>query len=463
MPIGNILIIDDHKRVRISLQMLLQDEFDTVNVLSNPKSLLSELQDNSYDIVLLDMNFSAGVNTGNEGLFWMNEILKYDPDLAVVLLTAYGDVELAVTAIKKGATDFVLKPWDNNKLSSTLKSALSLRQSKKKIQKLETDKQDLTRELNQNKSEMIGRSTVMMNLQKLLQKVAVTDANVLVLGEHGTGKELIAREIHQQSNRSNKPMVSVDMGAMSESLFESELFGHVKGAFTDAREDRQGRFELASGGTIFLDEIGNLSLAMQAKLLSVLQNREVIRVGDHQTRSIDIRLVCATNKNLQEMVAEGTFREDLLYRINTIQVDVPALRDRTSDIALLAEYFLMKYATKYDKRPLNYTDEALLKLQNYPWPGNVRELQHTVEKAVILSEGSRITKEDFLLKKNGTQASYVAPQSFVDMEKQMILAAMERHEGNLTHMARELGVTRPTLYHKIKKYDLYKPFYSGYS
>jgi len=454
MPIGNILIIDDHKRVRISLQMLLQDEFDTVNVLSNPKSLLSELQDNSYDIVLLDMNFSAGVNTGNEGLFWMNEILKYDPDLAVVLLTAYGDVELAVTAIKKGATDFVLKPWDNNKLSSTLKSALSLRQSKKKIQKLETDKQDLTRELNQNKSEMIGRSTVMMNLRKLLQKVAVTDANVLVLGEHGTGKELIAREIHQQSNRSNKPMVSVDMGAMSESLFESELFGHVKGAFTDAREDRQGRFELASGGTIFLDEIGNLSLAMQAKLLSVLQNREVIRVGDHQTRSIDIRLVCATNKNLQEMVAEGTFREDLLYRINTIQVDVPALRDRTSDIALLAEYFLMKYATKYDKRPLNYTDEALLKLQNYPWPGNVRELQHTVEKAVILSEGSRITKEDFLLKKNGTQASYVAPQSFVDMEKQMILAAMERHEGNLTHMARELGVTRPTLYHKIKKYDL---------
>ncbi|WP_282013613.1 sigma-54-dependent transcriptional regulator [Marinifilum flexuosum] len=454
MPIGNILIVDDHKRVRISLQMLLQDEFDTVNVLSNPKSLLSELQDNSYDIVLLDMNFSAGVNTGNEGLFWMNEILKYDPDLAVVLLTAYGDVELAVTAIKKGATDFVLKPWDNNKLSSTLKSALSLRQSKKKIQKLETDKQDLTRELNQNKSEMIGRSTVMMNLRKLLQKVAVTDANVLVLGEHGTGKELIAREIHQQSNRSNKPMVSVDMGAMSESLFESELFGHVKGAFTDAKEDRQGRFELASGGTIFLDEIGNLSLAMQAKLLSVLQNREVIRVGDHQTRSIDIRLVCATNKNLQEMVAEGTFREDLLYRINTIQVDVPALRDRTSDIALLAEYFLMKYATKYDKRPLNYTDEALVKLQNYPWPGNVRELQHTVEKAVILSEGSRITKEDFLLKQNGTQASNVAPQSFVDMEKQMILAAMERHEGNLTHMARELGVTRPTLYHKIKKYDL---------
>ncbi|PXY01244.1 sigma-54-dependent Fis family transcriptional regulator [Marinifilum breve] len=454
MPPGNILIVDDHKRVRISLQMLLQDEFDTVNVLSNPKSLLSELQHNSYDIVLLDMNFSAGVNTGNEGLFWMNEILKYDPDLAVVLLTAYGDVELAVTAIKQGATDFVLKPWDNNKLISTLKSALSLRLSKKKIQKLETDKQDLTRELNQNKSEMIGRSSVMMNLRKLLQKVAITDANVLVLGEHGTGKELIAREIHQQSKRSNKPMVSVDMGAMSESLFESELFGHVKGAFTDAREDRQGRFELASGGTIFLDEIGNLSLAMQAKLLSVLQNREVIRVGDHQSRRIDIRLVCATNKNLQEMVAEGTFREDLLYRINTIQVDVPALRDRASDIVLLAEYFLMKYANKYDKRPLTYTDEVLVKLQNYPWPGNVRELQHAVEKAVILSEGDRIASEDFLLKQNEAQATNLPPQSFMEMEKQMILTAMERHDGNLTHMARELGVTRPTLYHKIKKYDL---------
>ncbi len=454
MSMGNILIVDDHKRVRISLQMLLQDEFDTVNVLSNPKSLLRELQVNSYDIVLLDMNFSAGVNTGNEGLFWMNEILKYDPDLAVVLLTAYGDVELAVTAVKKGATDFVLKPWDNNKLISTLKSALSLRLSKKKIQKLETDKQDLTRELNQNKSEMIGRSTAMMNLRKLMQKVAVTDANVLVLGEHGTGKELIAREIHQQSQRSMKPMVSVDMGAMSESLFESELFGHAKGAFTDAREDRQGRFELASGGTIFLDEIGNLSLAMQAKLLSVLQNRQVIRLGDHQTRSIDIRLVCATNKNLQEMVAEGTFREDLLYRINTIQIEVPSLRDRISDVALLAEYFLMKYATKYDKRRLTYTDEAIDKLQNYPWPGNVRELQHAVEKAVILSEGDKITCEDFLLKQNGVRASNLPPQSFMDMEKQMILTAMERHEGNLTHMARELGVTRPTLYHKIRKYDL---------
>jgi DNA-binding NtrC family response regulator len=454
MSAGNILIVDDHKRVRISLQMLLQDEFEMVNVLSNPKTLLNELQANCYDIILLDMNFSAGVNTGNEGLFWMNEILKHDPDLAVVLLTAYGDVELAVKAIKQGASDFVLKPWDNNKLISTLQSALKLRQSKRKIQKLEIDKQELTRELNQRKSEMLGRSTAMMNLRKLLQKVAVTNANVLVLGEHGTGKELIAREIHQQSDRNRKPMVSVDMGAMNESIFESELFGHVKGAFTDAREDRQGRFELASGGTIFLDEIGNLSLAMQAKLLSVLQNREVIRVGDHQVRSIDIRLVCATNKNLQEMIAKGTFREDLLYRINTIQIDVPPLRNRGSDIVLLAEYFLMNYAKKYSKGRLKYTDEALVKLRNYAWPGNIRELQHAVEKAVILSEKEKITEEDFFLNQKPGQRVEIPAQSFVKMEKQMILAAMERHGGNLTHMAKELGVTRPTLYHKIKKYDL---------
>lgn len=451
---GKILIVDDHKRVRVSLQMLLQDEFEQVDVLANPKSLMSELQANAYDVILLDMNFSAGVNTGNEGMYWMSEILKHEPDLAVILLTAYGDVELAVKAIKQGATDFVLKPWDNNKLISTLKTALKLRHSKKKIRKLETDKQDLTRELNQHKSEMIGRSSAMMDLRKMIQKVAVTDANVLVLGEHGTGKELIAREIHQQSNRSGKPLVSVDMGAMSESLFESELFGHAKGAFTDAKADRQGRFELASGGTIFLDEIGNLSLAMQAKLLSVLQNRQVIRVGDHEPRTIDIRLVCATNKDLQKMVIEGTFREDLLYRINTIQIDVPALRERGTDIALLAEYFLMKYRTKYSKPILNYANGTLEKLSAYNWPGNVRELQHAVEKAVILSDSDSIAADDFLLKPDHDATGKLPPLSFVEMEKQMISSAMDRHNGNLTHMAKELGVTRPTLYHKLKKYDL---------
>jgi DNA-binding NtrC family response regulator len=451
---GKILIVDDHKRVRVSLQMLLQDEFEQVDVLANPKSLMSELQANAYDVILLDMNFSAGVNTGNEGMYWMSEILKHEPDLAVILLTAYGDVELAVKAIKQGATDFVLKPWDNNKLISTLKTALKLRHSKKKIRKLETDKQDLTRELNQHKSEMIGRSSAMMDLRKMIQKVAVTDANVLVLGEHGTGKELIAREIHQQSNRCGKPLVSVDMGAMSESLFESELFGHAKGAFTDAKADRQGRFELASGGTIFLDEIGNLSLAMQAKLLSVLQNRQVIRVGDHESRTIDIRLVCATNKDLQKMVIEGTFREDLLYRINTIQIDVPALRERGTDIALLAEYFLMKYRTKYSKPILNYANGTLEKLSAYNWPGNVRELQHAVEKAVILSDSDSIAADDCLLKPDHDATGKLPPLSFVEMEKQMISSAMDRHNGNLTHMAKELGVTRPTLYHKLKKYDL---------
>jgi len=454
MSSGKILIVDDHKRVRVSLQMLLQDEFELVNTLSNPKSLKSELQACQYDIVLLDMNFSAGVNTGNEGLFWMKEIKKQNIDIAVVLLTAYGDVELAVNAIKNGASDFVLKPWDNNKLIITLKTALKLRNSKIKIQKLESDKKELTKELNHNQTKIIGRSKVMNDLQKVIFKVAKTNANVLVLGEHGSGKEIVAREIHRMSDRSKNILISVDMGAISESLFESELFGHTKGAFTDAKEEKIGRFELASGGTLFLDEIGNLSLEMQAKLLSVLQCRQVIRVGDHKIRHIDIRLICATNKNLEKMVEEGSFREDLLYRINTIQLDVPALRDRGGDIVLLAEYFLLKYAKKYNKGKLQFAVGVYEKLLNYSWVGNVRELQHAVEKAVILCEQNIITNDDFLFKQTSRQIVKLPPKSFGEMEKQMILSAMERYKGNLTHMAKELGVTRPTLYHKIKKYDL---------
>jgi len=454
MSSEKILIVDDHKRVRVSLQMLLQDEFELVNTLSNPKSLLSELQSCQYDIVLLDMNFSAGINTGNEGLFWMQEIKKQNADLVVVLLTAYGDVELAVNAIKNGASDFVLKPWDNNKLIITLKTALKLRNSKLKIQKLESDKRELSKELNHNQTEIIGQSKVMMDLKKVISKVAKTDANVLILGEHGSGKEVVAREMHRLSNRCENVFISVDMGAISESLFESELFGHEKGAFTDAKEAKIGRFELASGGTLFLDEIGNLSLEMQAKLLSVLQCRQVTRVGDHKARNIDIHLLCATNKNLEKMVEEGSFREDLLYRINTIRLDVPALRDRGGDIVLLAEYFLLKYAKKYNKGKLRFTIEARDKLRNYLWTGNVRELQHAVEKAVILSEQNMITSDDFLFKQINGQAVRISPKSFEEMEKQMIIMAMDRYKGNLTHMAKELGVTRPTLYHKIKKYDL---------
>ncbi len=454
MSIGRVLIVDDHKRVLTALQILLQDEFEEVQTLSNPNSLLSALETNQFDIILLDMNFSAGVNTGNEGFFWLNKILEKDPNMAVVLLTAYGDVDLAVKAMKVGAIDFILKPWDNNKLISTLNTALQLRRSKQKIVQLENEKAELTREINQPSTQMIGRSKSMLEMKRIIEKVASTDANILILGEHGTGKELIARELHQKSERSNGVFITVDMGAISESLFESELFGHAKGAFTDARESRVGRFEIASGGTLFLDEIGNLSMPMQAKLLSALQTRKIIRLGDNQVRDIDIRLICATNKNLVQMAMDGEFREDLLYRINTIQIDVPELRNRNGDIAVLAEYYLRKYAVKYNKENLRFAKNTMDKLMSYSWPGNVRELQHTIEKAVILTDNSELLAEEFLLKERRINEMKNEAVSFEEMEKQLIGSAMGRHKGNMSHIAKELGVTRPTLYHKIKKYDL---------
>ncbi|BAX81306.1 sigma-54-dependent transcriptional regulator [Labilibaculum antarcticum] len=454
MSIGRVLIVDDHKRVLTALQILLQDEFEEVQTLSNPNSLLSTLATNQYDIILLDMNFSAGVNTGNEGLFWLKKILDKDTDLAVVLMTAYGDVELAVKAIKVGASDFILKPWDNNKLVSTLKTALELRRSKQKIIQLENEKAGLAREMNQASTQMIGRSKPMLEMLRIVEKVASTDANILILGEHGTGKELIARELHQKSERCNGIFITVDMGAITESLFESELFGHVKGAFTDARESRIGRFEIASGGTLFLDEIGNLSMPMQAKLLGALQTHKIIRLGDNQVRDIDIRLICATNKNLVQMVVDGEFREDLLYRINTIQIDVPELRYRNGDVAVLAEYYLRKYAAKYNKENLRFAKNTIDKLMGYSWPGNVRELQHTIEKAVILTDNPELLAEEFLFKERRINEIKNEAVSFEEMEKQLIGSSMDRHKGNMSHIAKELGVTRPTLYHKIKKYDL---------
>lgn len=454
MSIGKLLIVDDHKRVLTALQILLQDEFEQVEILSNPNLLPASLETHQFDIILLDMNFSAGVNTGNEGFFWLKKILDKDPDMAVILLTAYGDVELAVKAIKVGATNFILKPWDNSKLVLTLKTALELRLSKQKIVKLESEKEELAREFNQPLTQMIGRSKPMLDMQRIIGKVAGTDANILILGEHGTGKELIARELHRKSQRCNSVFITVDLGAITESLFESELFGHVKGAFTDARESRMGRFEIASGGTLFLDEIGNLSMPMQAKLLSALQTHQIIRLGDNKIRDIDIRLICATNKNLEQMVMEGNFREDLLYRINTIQIDVPELRNRNGDVAVLSEYYLRKYARKYNKENLYFSAKAIDKLVNYSWPGNVRELQHTIEKAVILTDNSELTADDFLFKANQCKILKNEAFSFDEMERQMIISAMNRHKGNLSHMAKELGVTRPTLYHKIEKYDL---------
>ncbi len=454
MSTGKILVVDDQKSVLVALQLLLQDEFDEVITLSNPNCLLSTLENHAIDVVVLDMNFSAGVNTGNEGIYWLTKIVEHDPKLSIILLTAYGDVELAVKAIKLGAVDFVLKPWDNRKLITTIQTAIQLRQSKQKIDRLEGEKQSLTQVLNRSETQMIGRSKVMLNLNRIIQKVAATDVNVLILGENGTGKELIAREIHAQSARREAALITVDMGAVSESLFESELFGHVKGAFTDAKADKPGRFELASGGTLFLDEIGNLSLPMQAKLLSVLQTRQLIRLGDNQIREIDIRLVCATNKNLIQMVAEGEFREDLLYRINTIHIDVPPLRKRGEDIAVLAEFYLRKYAQKYDKPKLSFSSKTLDKLMQYNWPGNVRELQHTIEKAVILTDNNKLMADEFLFHQVPKRNGKYKATSLADMEKEIIALALEHHEGNMSRIANELGVTRPTLYNKLKKYDL---------
>ncbi len=454
MSIGKVLIVDDHKRVLTALQILLQDEFEEVQTLSNPNSLSFALETNQFDIILLDMNFSAGLNTGNEGFFWLNKILEKDPDMAVVLLTAYGDVELAVKAMKVGASDFILKPWDNNKLVCILKTALELRRSKQKIVQLENEKVELTREINQDLTQMIGRSKSMLEMQRIIEKVACTEANVLIFGEHGTGKELIARELHRKSKRCKGAFITVDMGSIAESLFESELFGHVKGAFTDAKESRIGRFEIANRGTLFLDEIGNLSMPMQAKLLSALQMRKIIRLGDNQVRDIDIRLICATNKNLVQMTMEGEFREDLLYRINTIQIDVPELRNRNGDVAVLAEYYLRKYALKYNKENLRFAKNTMDKLMSYSWPGNVRELQHTIEKAVILTDNSELLAEEFLFNERHINKMKYEAVSFEEMERHLICAAIDRHKGNMSHIAKELGVTRPTLYHKIKKYDL---------
>jgi len=395
---GKLLIVDDNKSILSALEILLQDEFDEVKTIANPNQLPSLIESNEFDLVLLDMNFSAGVNTGNEGLYWLSRIREIKPDLEVVLFTAYGDVELAVKALKQGAADFVLKPWDNEKLKATLQNVLKLQQSKKEIKKLKQKESALKSEINKEKHFIIAQSTQMLQVLSLVRKVAKTDANVLITGDNGTGKELIARELHRFSQRADEIMVSVDMGAISETLFESELFGHKKGSFTDAREDRTGKIENANYGTLFLDEIGNLPIHLQPKLLSVLQNREVTPIGSNKPVPVDVRLICATNRKPDKMVADGTFREDLLYRINTIHIDIPPLRERKEDIPAIANYFLKIYCSKY-RKPCSYISESgLAKLTSYKWPGNVRELQHTIERAVILSDKKELTSDDFFFK-----------------------------------------------------------------
>ncbi|HJF72369.1 MAG TPA: sigma-54 dependent transcriptional regulator [Butyricimonas virosa] len=449
---GTILVVDDNKAVLNALEMLLAGVFREVITLRTPNQIEAILESGRVDVVLLDMNFSAGINTGNEGLYWLSRIKEYAAEIPVVLFTAYADIDLAVRAVKEGATDFVVKPWDNAKLVATLLAAYRLHESRREVEQLKAKEEVLKGQLSPERTVVWGESDVMRRVRQLIEKVAVTDANVLITGENGTGKEIVAREIHALSGRKGEVMISVDMGAITETLFESELFGHVKGAFTDAREDRVGKFEAANKGTLFLDEIGNLSYALQSKLLATLQSRKVIRVGSNKPIDVNIRLICATNSDLPRMVKEGTFREDLLYRINTIHVEVPPLRERGNDILLLAEAFLRDYGRKYRKPDLSFSGETRQRLLGYSWPGNVRELQHTVEKAVIMCDRQVLTPEDFLFK---SEPSEMAPlETLEDMEREMIRKALERHEGNLSAVASRLGITRQTLYNKMKKFNL---------
>ena len=451
MQDAKILVIDDNKSVLSALEILLQFEYKTVNTISNPNQISSFPDLDTYDIVLLDMNFSAGVNTGNEGIFWLREIRKKAPQISVIMMTAYGAIDLAVKALKEGAADFVLKPWNNDKLLATVKSAYELRKSQKEVSQLKEKESNLKQVINQSNNHIIGNSKALKAVLNLTAKVAKTEVNVLVTGENGTGKELIARELHKLSSRNNEVFISVDMGSISENLFESELFGHTKGSFTDAKEDRAGKFEAASGGTLFLDEIGNLSLQAQAKLLSAIQNKTIVRVGSNKPISVDIRLICATNENLDKMVTDGLFREDLLYRINTIRIEVPPLREREGDILVLADFYLKKFAVKYAKQGLRINQAAQEKLMAYAWPGNIRELLHTLERAVILSEGNVLNPEDFLLESKANTSATTGPETLEEMELLMITKALDQNDGNYSAAAEQLGISRQTLYNKLKK------------
>ena len=445
---GTILIVDDNRNILTTVRMLLEPVFANIITIANPNSIPAKLREEHPDVVLLDMNFSSGINSGNEGLFWLREIKSLSPKTEVVLFTAYADIQLAVTGIKEGAADFIVKPFDNGKMISTLTEARDKNKTADKAAGKLGGK-------NAQGLMYWGESEVITDLRHVVEKVAATDANILITGENGTGKEVLANEIHRLSARSGKKMLPVDMGAISETLFESELFGHVKGAFTDAKVDKPGKFELADGSTIFLDEIGNLSYSLQAKLLTALQRRSIVRVGGSTQIPVDVRLVCATNRNLQQMVNDGEFREDLLYRINTIHLKLPALRQRKADIVPLANRFLRQYGDIYNKTNLRFSDEAERKLTSLPWYGNIRELQHAIEKAVILSDGGMISAEDI---DGGNQTRREKPleevQTLDEMESRMIEKTIKECEGNLSVVAARLGISRQTLYNKIKRYGL---------
>lgn len=451
---GRLLIVDDNKSILKALHYILDPVFEEVRSVNSPNQISYILDNNDFDVVLLDMNFSAGVDNGNEGIYWLRNLLKNDSDAVVVLITAYGDIELAVKAIREGAFDFVVKPWENQKLISTLKAGLKLRQSKTEIKKLRKMHKVINEEVSPNDI-FISNSHKISDLYSKIKKIARTDANVLLIGENGTGKELFAREIHRNSKRKDELLMTVDMATLNESLFESELFGHVKGSFTDARDDRTGKFEAASGGTIFLDEIGNIPVSLQPKLLSVLQNMSITPVGSNKEIKIDMRLICATNKDLDEMIKNDMFREDLYYRINTIILEIPPLRDRGDDKIKLAEFFLRKNSHKYQKPLLKFNKSALDILNDYKWPGNVRELMHVIEKAVILCESDYISFNDLgILVQNAKNTDKGENFSLEEIEKSAIINALRRNNGNVSSAASELKIIRQTLYRKMKKYDI---------
>ena len=450
---GNILIVDDNEEILVALKMFLGDYFTKVHARKNPLQALDCLEKESIDVFILDMNFSPGASSGKEGIKLMNAIRRIDPHAVIILITAYGDVELAITAMKQGANDFIQKPWNDQKLLATVKSAMELSKSRQQLETLRIQQRHLHNDQHKDHHMVYGNSRMMKKVMYTVDKVAGTAANVIILGENGTGKELIAREIHLRSERKDEVFVKVDLGSLSESLFESELFGHVRGAFTDAHSDKPGRFEVASRGSIFLDEVANIAPSLQVKLLNVLENKEVTRIGSNSPKAIDARIISATNMDLDKMVIEKTFREDLLYRLNTIRIDLPPLRERLEDLPLLVDFFLQRLGAKYNKLA-GINHGALRKLEKHHWPGNIRELQYTLEKAVILADNDILTERDFLFKTRILPPEGTALVDLKQNEKEIIIKAIQMCGGNLSQAAKHLGISRRTLYNKISKYEI---------
>ncbi len=452
---GTILIVDDNRDILESLKQLLKYDFGNIITINDPELIPSMLENNSVELVLLDMNFTPGATSGQEGIHWLKEILKCDPFAVVILITAYGDINLAVRAMQEGGTDFIVKPWDPQKLFATVTSAYKLSQSRNEVKNLKNIRRFLHDDISRQFDSLIGASPGMTEVLDLARKAAASDVSILITGENGTGKELIAREIHRLSPRSDNNFIGIDMGSLNESLFESEMFGHVRGAFTDAREDRTGRFEVASGGTLFLDEIGNLSMNIQSKLLRVLEENTITPVGSNLQVPIDTRLITATNSDLKELISNNVFRKDLYYRINTIEIRIPSLCERLEDIPLLLDYFLRKFEQKYNKSKFRVSGKAYDSLAAYHWPGNIRELKHMVEKAVVLNETGILEREDFQIA--GPEKSFI-PRSgnlrLADIEKSVLIQALEKTRGNVSKAARLLDISRTTLYSKIEKHGL---------